>query len=93
MAAGQHRGNLRGRARQHDDHRRLPVGGERVGLVGFQFVGVVDHTFARNERSKSLDDLVPPDQHAGIRLRHLHDATSRACAGVLARRYRSSCNS
>ena len=68
----QHLRHLRGRVRQHHDHRRLAIGGQTVGLVGDHFIGAVDDALARHDGAQRADDGGAAAKDRLIRCRH-HD--------------------
>ena len=50
--------DLLGILRQHHQHRRLPIGGQRIAFVDPEFVRLVDNPFARDDRAQRIGDLL-----------------------------------
>ena len=64
--------DLLGGVRQHHHHRRLAIGGQRIGLVGQHLGGARDHALARHDLAQRGDDFVAAVKHRLIGFRH-HD--------------------
>ena len=71
-AIAQHRGDLRDRGRQHDDQRRLAIGGQPVALIGAALRLCDDDALAGHDAPQRGGDLVAPGDHRGIGGRHFH---------------------
>jgi hypothetical protein len=70
VTIAQHPRHLLGRLRQHDHERKLPVGGQPVGLVGAHLALVRDHPLARHDGRQVAHDLGAARQHRLVRFGH-----------------------
>ena len=72
LAIAQHRGDLRDGGRQHDDQRRLAIGGQPVAFIGAAFRLRDDDPLAGHDPPQRRGDVVAPGDHRCIGGRHFH---------------------
>ena len=77
LAVAQNGGDLRDRVGQDDDQRHLPIGRQRVALVGTHAVEIVDHALARHDGAQCRHDLGTARENGGVERRHLHASLLR----------------
>ncbi len=64
--------DLLGGVGQHDDHRRLAIGGQAIGFIRDHLGGAVDDALARHDGAQGRHDGVAPREHRLVGCRH-HD--------------------